>query len=326
MRRRLAILAATLVTVAASTFIAVQPAHAATGFYVSNGRLYDANGSDFVMRGVSHGWNWYRGQNSTFANVKSLGANTVRVVLSTGATSTYSSASDVAGVITQCKNNKLVCVLEVHDTTGYGDTNAITQSQAADYWISIKSTLAGQEKYVIINIGNEPIGNNNPASWTSATTDAIRKMRNAGFAHTLMVDGPNWGQDNSHVMRDNAASVFNADTLHNTVFSVHMYSVYSSASTITDYLGRFVTAKLPIVVGEFGYQDPYGNVDEDTIMSTAQARGIGYLGWSWSGNGSPVQYLDMSNGFNVNSLTWWGSRVFNGSNGIKATSRQASVY
>ena len=87
-----------------------------------------------------------------------------------------------------------------------------------------------------------------------------------------------------------------------------------------------MTAKLPIVVGEFGYQDPYGNVDEDTIMATAQARGIGYLGWSWSGNGSPVQYLDMSNGFNVNSLTWWGSRVFNGANGIRATSKEASIY
>jgi mannan endo-1,4-beta-mannosidase len=120
--------------------------------------------------------------------------------------------------------------------------------------------------------------------------------------------------------------VFNADSQRNTVFSIHMYGVYSQASTITSYLNTFVSAKLPILVGEFGNQHSDGDVDEDTIMATAQSQRLGYMGWSWSGNGSPVQYLDMTNNFNPASLTTWGNRIINGANGIKATSREASIF
>jgi mannan endo-1,4-beta-mannosidase len=61
-------------------------------------------------------------------------------------------------------------------------------------------------------------------------------------------------------------------------------------------------------------------------MATAQAQGIGYLGWSWSGNGGGVEYLDQVTSFNAGALTSWGTRLFNGANGIKATAKQASIY
>jgi mannan endo-1,4-beta-mannosidase len=141
-----------------------------------------------------------------------------------------------------------------------------------------------------------------------------------------MVDAPNWGQDWAFTMRDNAASVFDTDPQKNTVFSIHMYGVFDTAAEINDYLNRFVTAKLPIVVGEFGYDHSDGNPDEDTIFATTQSLKLGYLAWSWSGNGGGVEYLDMVTGFNAAQLTSWGQRAVNGANGIKATSRQASVY
>ncbi len=327
MRTRFAIVGATLLAFLVSMFVAVQPAHAATGFYVSGGRLYDANGNEFIMRGVNHPHTWYPNQTSSFANIKSLGANTVRVVLSSGDRWTRNDANDVANVVSLCKQNRLICVLEVHDTTGYGEqSGAITLARAVDYWISIQSALTGQERYIIINIGNEPYGNNNYSSWTADTSNAINRLRNAGFHHTLMVDAPNWGQDWSFTMRDNAASVFNSDPERNTVFSIHMYGVFDTAAEVSDYLGRFVSAKLPIVIGEFGNNHTDGNPDEDAIMSNAQSLAIGYIGWSWSGNSSDVSYLDMVNNFDVNSLTSWGQRIFNGANGIKQTSREASVY
>jgi len=61
-------------------------------------------------------------------------------------------------------------------------------------------------------------------------------------------------------------------------------------------------------------------------MAQAQARGLGYLGWSWSGNSGGVEYLDMTTNFNPAQLTSWGDRIFNGANGIKATSREATIY
>ena len=100
-------------------------------------------------------------------------------------------------------------MLEVHDTTGYGEaTDAISLAQAVEYWKKIKSVLVGQEAYVIINIGNEPYGNVNASGWINDTKNAILAMRTAGFQHMLMVDAPNWGQDWEFIMRDNAASVF----------------------------------------------------------------------------------------------------------------------
>jgi len=80
------------------------------------------------------------------------------------------------------------------------------------------------------------------------------------------------------------------------------------------------------VVGEFGFNHSDGDPDEDTILSYSQANGIGWLGWSWSGNGGGVEYLDMATSFNPASLTTWGERIFNGANGIRQTARQASIY
>lgn len=300
---------------------------ATTGFRVSGKNLLDANGNNFIMRGINHAHAWYSGQTSSFANIKATGANTIRVVIQGGARWGKNSVSDVANVVSLCKTNKLICVLENHDTTGYGeDGTAVSLATSVNYWKEIQSALTGQEAYVIINIGNEPYGNNNYTNWVSETKNAIAAMRTAGFKHTLMIDAPNWGQDWSFTMRDNAASVFNSDPEKNIIFSVHMYGVYDTAAEIKSYMDAFATANLPLLVGEFGFNHSDGNPDEDTIMAEAQARGLGYLAWSWSGNGGGVEYLDMVTSFDPTKLTTWGTRAINGANGIKTTSKQASVY
>ena len=324
MKRKLIILIAAVLGIAGSFLISVQPASAATGLHISGQNIVEANGQKFIMRGINHEHTWFTNQTSSFANIKATGANTVRVVLS-GGRWTANSASDVANVVSLCKTNKLICVLEDHDTTGYGeDSAAYSLDQAVNYWIGLKDVLAGQENYIVINIGNEPIGNTNPAQWTGATTAAIQKMRTNGFDHLLMVDAPNWGQDWQNVMRDNAQTVLNADTQHNTVLSIHMYDVYASASTIISYLNVFQTNNWPLVIGEFGWKQSSNNVDHDTVLAEANARGLGYLGWSWTGNNDP--YLDMATNFDPNQLTSWGQRIFNGANGIKATAKEATIY
>lgn len=299
----------------------------ATGLHISNGRLVEGNGNDFVMRGVNHAHTWYQGRTQqSLADIKAMGANTVRVVLADGHRWSANSAADVANVVAQCKANRLICVLEVHDTTGYGEDSAAgTLDQAADYWIGLKDVLAGQENYIIVNIGNEPWGNTSPEGWTAPTTAAIKKLRNAGFEHTIMVDAPNWGQDLQGVMRANAQSVYAADPTGNLIFSIHMYSVYDTAAEITDYLNAFVNAKLPILIGEFGGPaDQWGDPDEDTMMATAQQLGLGYLAWSWSGNTDPV--LDLTLNFDPTQLSSWGQRVFNGVNGIAQTAKEATIF
>ncbi|RMI93217.1 beta-mannosidase [Streptomyces sp. ZS0098] len=325
---RAAALLAALAGLLLPLLVPTTPAHAApTGFRVQDGRLLEASGNDFVMRGVNHAHTWYADRLDSLDHIKAKGANTVRVVLSSGDRWTRNDTADVANVVTQCKRNRLICVLEVHDTTGYGEqSGAVTLSRAADYWIEVRDALVGQEDHVVVNIGNEPHGNTGYSRWTDDTKAAIQKLRAAGFDHTLMVDAPNWGQDWAFTMRDNAASVFAADPDANTVFSIHMYGVFDTAAEVSDYLNRFVTAKLPVVVGEFGHDHSDGNPDEDAVLSVTRQLGIGYLGWSWSGNGGGVEYLDMVENFDPGRMTSWGKRLFDGPDGIAATSEEAAVY
>src|SRR4051812_5969417 len=307
MKRQLTLVAAVVVALVASVLTFTGPAFAATGLHISGQNIVEANGQKFIMRGINHEHTWFANQTSSFANIKATGANTVRVVLS-GGRWTANTASDVANVVSLCKANRLICVLEDHDTTGYGeDSAAYTLDQAVDYWISLKDVLAGQENYIVINIGNEPIGNTNPGQWTSATAAAVRRMRSNGFQHLLMVDAPNWGQDWSNTMRDNAQPVLDADSQHNTVLSIHMYDVYNTAATIKDYLNQIEAKGWPLVIGEFGWHQSASNVDDQTVMSEAVARGLGYLGWSWAGNNDP--YLDMTVNFDPAQLSTWGVRI-----------------
>src|SRR6185503_8919403 len=76
---------------------------AVSGFHVSGASLLDGNGNNFIMRGVSHPHNWYLEETSSFAKIKALRANTVRVVLSSGKLWPKDDATDVANVISLCK-------------------------------------------------------------------------------------------------------------------------------------------------------------------------------------------------------------------------------
>ncbi|GGM87423.1 hypothetical protein GCM10007977_106730 [Dactylosporangium sucinum] len=296
-----------------------QPAARKLGLHVSGREVVEGDGSPFVMRGISHPYAWMQDQRQAFADIKRLGANTVRVVLTRQTT-----APEVADVVATCKQQKLICVLENHDTTGYGDQEgSVPLDAVTGWWAGLRDVLAGQEDYVVVNIGNEPYGNSGTEAWTAATKAAVRKLRDAGLRHLLMADAPNWGQDWSGVMRDNAASVLAADPLHNTVFSVHMYGVYGTAEKVTGYLDAFRRQGLPLVVGEFGWKHTDGAVADDAIMRAAQERGVGYLGWSWSGNSGGVEYLDAATGFDAGRLTDWGRRLFAH---IRETAREATVF
>src|SRR6266511_3093893 len=270
---------AALLTTLPAVFVRASPAQAAdgaAGIQVRDGRLVEATGSDLVLRGVNHDFMWYPDKNSSFAAVKAAGANAVRIPLGIGHQWRASHAQDVTTVVGLCRENRLICVLDAHDTTGFGqDPKAATMAEAVRFWIGVRDALIGQEDYVIINIANEPFGNGTTMPWAEQTSDAIRQLRAAGFKHTLMVDAPGWGQDESFVMRDNAKRVIAADPSGDTIFDVHMYGQFATASKVRSYLGSFTSRRLPIVIGEFSSQHQWGDPDEDAIMASAQEHHLG---------------------------------------------------
>ncbi len=295
------------------------------GFHVSGTTILDANGNSFVMRGINVPHAWYTQYTSrSLAAIAATGANTVRVVLSDGDKYTKNTYDNVSNVIEMCKQNKLICVLEVHDGTGENSETYLTN--AVNYWISLKKLLNDNKDYVIVNIANEWYGSSNAFSWRSGYVTAIKSLREAGIKNMLMVDAAGWGQYADSI-RISGKTVFNADPDKNTVFSIHMYETAGkNASTIQTNINNALGIGVPVVIGEFGWKHTGGDVDEATIMSYCTQKNVGYLAWSWKGNSSDVAYLDMSNDWDGNSLTTWGSDVINGTYGIKNTSVRCSVY
>ena len=150
--------------------------------------------------------------------------------------------------------------------TPVGDqSGAYTLDQAADYWISVKSALAGQENYVILNIGNEPFGNNAATpGWTTATATAINRLRSNGFEHPIMVDAPNWGQDWQHSCATTPGPSSPPTPAEHDLLDPHVRRVRHRRRDHRLH-GAFQTAGLPLVVGEFGFNHSDGDPDEDTI-------------------------------------------------------------
>lgn len=310
-----------------------------TGFYVQDGKLYDVNGVEFIMRGVNYPYTWYKSEDTQqkFADIASTGANVVRIVLSSGDHSQgwqRNGGPELTNLINWAKANQLVAMLEVHDATGYGDPDSGEHPNVTlDYWTSddILSAIKGQEAYVLINIANESFGNDLSQEWEEFYEAGVGELRAAGIDHTLIVDAPFWGQDWGNCMRDgsttnpremscDSSTIFAADPDSNTVFSVHMYDVYGHAAVISEYFDKFLLRGLPLIVGEFAADHGAGNdVDEAAIMQLAEERKLGYLGWSWSGNSSNLSSLDITVNFDLTNLTPWGDALINGPNGLKET-------
>jgi mannan endo-1,4-beta-mannosidase len=304
------------------------------GWSVSGTEVRDPNNANFIFRGVNHAHAWYASKTTNaMTDIAATGANSVRVVLSNGDQWPRNIGTDVTNVISQCKAAKLVCVLEVHDSTGWTSASpvdgATNISSAAAYWVSsdIKAALVGQEDYVIVNIANEPFGSGVSATvYTNDTKAAIQTLRTAGLTHLIMVDGSGWGQDSPPNMRTNVAAIFSADTLARTMFSVHMYEVYNTAAKVQDYLTTFKATGYAIIVGEFGTENNGNFSDAASVLLYAQQLGLGYIGWSWSGNGNCCVPLDIVTGFNPATLSTWGELLINSVNGIRATSVLATNF
>ena len=292
--------------------------------YVRNGNLYDADGNEFLMRGINVAHAWYPNETQTSINaIADRGANCVRVVLADGTQWNKTQRSEVENIISWCESRGLICILEVHDHTGYDDVSRL--NNAVNYWLEIKDLMNAHKKYVILNIANEWLGTwNNASTWTSAYQSAIRTLRDAGIENVIMIDTSGYGQETSTCI-NNSQSVVSADNTGNTMISIHMYSVAGKdAATVKNNIDSMLSTGVCFCIGEFGNWQNGADVDETTIMQQCTDKSIGYIAWSWYGNSGIDLSLDIANDWQGSSLTEWGNYVFYANGiGIKDTSRLA---
>ena len=299
---------------------------AAIGFRVEGTKLLDANGNEFVMRGVNHAHAWFQGQlDVALEAIAETGANSVRVVLADGDQWNKTTPEEVEKIIARCVELKMIAILEVHDATGKEERSYL--NNAVDYWIELKDILNAHTDTVIVNIANEWIGQWQSSTWKAGYVKAIPKLREAGIKNTLMVDAAGWGQFGASI-KTSGKAVFESDPDGNTMFSIHMYgSAGKDEATIRTNLKGATDQGLCVVVGEFGYNHSDGDVDEAFIMQYCNENDLGYLGWSWKGNGGGVEYLDIAKEWDGSVLSEdWGEILINGENGVRKTSKMCSVF
>jgi hypothetical protein len=201
--------------------IATRPTYnTGTGFFVLNGKLYDANGHEFRLRGVNR--NHY--DSPSAAGLAKSNANAVRIFVETNYGQTWAGLASI--VQNDLVANKIVPIITAPTTTSGTGTSCNTATATltdvvTNSWVATASTWTAFDKYSIVNIANE-WGPSNSTTWRDAYVSAVGALRTAGYLGTLLVDSGGCGQDIDDFATYSKA-IFDADPQHNVMFGLHLY-------------------------------------------------------------------------------------------------------
>lgn len=323
------------------------------GFHTDGVRLLDANGKEFLMRGYNYSYAWQKDLwGAAFSTAKTYKCNALRIQLSDGQKSLggYCDANQVSSLIKSCKDNHFIGVFNVQDTGGGNDKNVLLH--AADYWVGIKNAVIGQEKYCIVNIGNEWMGSPGRDCngewgdyqknlWSDTYIEAVRRIRSAGIKNTLMIDCNGYGQYADIIWKEGQRILdedkkYFEDGKPNIIFSIHFYEKacywdYEKGvgSRVAHSIDKALSIGAPVCIGEYAYsrKSEEWKMDWETIQDYSKTMNIGYLGWSFTGNGdAESQGLDMFNSDGSQMYKNGECIILHPNDGILATSVICSVY
>ena len=323
------------------------------GFHTDGVRLLDANGKEFLMRGYNYSYAWQKDYwDAAFKTAKKYNCNALRIQLSDGQKDLggYCNANQVSDLIKSCKDNHFIGVFNVQDTGGGNDANVLLH--AADYWVGIKNAVIGQEKYCIVNIGNEWMGSPGRDCngewgdyqenlWSDTYIEAVRRIRSAGIKNTLMIDCNGYGQYADIIWKEGQRILdedkkYFEDGKPNIIFSIHFYEKacywdYEKGvgSRVAHSIDKALSIGAPVCIGEYAYsrKSEEWKMDWETIQDYSKTMNIGYLGWSFTGNGdAESQGLDMFNSDGSQMYKNGECIILHPNDGIQATSVICSVY
>jgi len=285
------------------------------GFFVLDGKLYDASGSEFIPIGANTAVFWQSETNAmkSFPDMKKAGANCARIVSvtnnSANSWSWQSNFTKQKACVKACVDNKLIPILEFHDVTcgnGYDtDTEGKFLKKVVDYWCTpnLVTLCKDYEKYLIVNVANEWGPTN--VGFRDGYKKAITALRNAGIRNTILIDAGGCGQ-NPGTLINYAQELLDFDPQKNILFAIHFYGLWMTKEKtkqswqfyVEDYLQQFKTKKIPVIVGEFGWTgapDNFTLYDPKKIITESNRHGIGWLFWAWNSNPNETYYDIVAN-------------------------------
>jgi hypothetical protein len=257
-----------------------------TGFFVLSGKLYDANGHEFRIRGVDK-LHWDNGS----AGLANSHANTVRWVIdftqpeANNIALLQGGAGKTAGTI----YNHMVVMPGAWDSpagTLTCSSDPTMLASAVSVWVAQATSWTQLEKYSIINVGNE-WGPSNSTVWRDSYISAISQLRTAGYHATLSITSGGCGQDNADLV-NYAQAVFDSDPEKNVIFDRHVYGGDADVAALAKDATSLAGLGLPMIFGEFGPGADIGpsptNLTPTQVIQTAEANGFGWMSWAWDDN------------------------------------------
>jgi mannan endo-1,4-beta-mannosidase len=317
-----------------------------TGFFVDSGKVYDASGVEFVMRGIATTLWWGHQDRNRLAvpEIGKTGANVIRMVFGPGMGEDTPAEQQV--VIAAAIQSKTVPV--VTDMGATCKTDQASLDAVVGRWLEPDrvTVLKGFEKNLILNVANE-WGSFDGAVWRDAYVSVIKKLRAAGIHSLLMIDAGGACGQNPRSIRDFGADVLAGDPDHNVMFSIHAYSYHRTAEAADvgrwndagsqspwrtkDELVAIKAKGLAVAMGEVGWEgSPQVAYKTKSMLLDLKGLGVGFLAWSWSQNSdsaldllkyaSPTNYL-----YRVEDLSPAGQLfILDPDVGVAATAKKAT--
>ena len=124
--------------------------------------MYDANGKEFLIRGVNSEHLWFDGWNRYFA-LKSLpfiaktNSNLNRIVWSLNSQKFALQLTDLDKIINKTIELKMIPMIELHDATS--SSNVTDLLDCARWFRDNINLFKKYQKYILINIANEWVNN-----------------------------------------------------------------------------------------------------------------------------------------------------------------------
>jgi mannan endo-1,4-beta-mannosidase len=279
-------------------------------YYVDGGKLYDPCGEPVVLRGVNKMAVYLDRKGDSFPEIAKTGANTVRFMWFTQV-----GAAEAVQTLQRAIDSELIPIWEMHDATG--DFSKMAQIES--YWTDVAtvSVLKQFESRVLVNIANEAGQTVSDGDLVTTYSRIIGKLRSAGLRMPFIIDAAGYGRNVEQILRV-APDILAKDP--NVMFAWHVYD--PGANQPARIAGAFSTAangKIALLIGEFANLSPGAcglTVPYQSLITQAQASGIGYLPWSWdnangdckSGAASPFDMV--SDGVHLSMLkAGWATEV-----------------
>ncbi len=291
-------------------------------FQARDGAIYTPGGRPFIARGI----NLQYGDNpaqalSAISAIHGVGANIVRLQLRRNTT-----AEELRAALDEAVKYKIpVMAFYWESDITCGRDSTLLRRDTEDLWLGRWAGVlleAKYQPYLMLNIANEwGTSDNDYSDYLNTYFDLIKAMRARGFRVPIVIDAAQCGQATASFLNGRGQALYDADPLRNLIVSVHPYhNLWNSPEKIDRNIDDLKAAGVPFLLGEFGdceLVEDGNSVDHLHLMRAAKEKGVGWIAWSWKGNGKPVRVLDMSTDYGKAELTRRGEEIVNAPGGLR---------